>query len=130
MNKFKIIFTEVGNACFKLKVNWKNEELIFGASWKNTHQELPEAFTIFAKIISLKLSLMGRKPLSHGDHNKTHGLPEQVIKNSYIFGKLTKKSRVISRWSDVLVVINKEGLYYSKKPNEKGELLVARGKIE
>ena len=73
---------------------------------------------------------MGRKPLSHGDHHKTHGLPEQIIKSSFISGKLIKKSRVISRWSEVLAVINKEGLYYYKKPNEKGDLLVSRGKIE
>lgn len=72
---------------------------------------------------------MGRKPISHGEHHKTHGLPEQIIKNSYIFGKIVKKSRMISRWSEVLAVINKDGLSYYKKPNEKGDLLVARGKI-
>jgi hypothetical protein len=42
---------------------------------------------------------------------------------------LLKKSRVINRWTEIFVVINKEGLVYYKKLNEKGELLVPRSTI-
>lgn len=73
---------------------------------------------------------MGKKPLPHPESTKTYGLPEQILKNSFIHGKIFKKSRLISRWSEVLAVINKDGLHYFKKPSDKGELLVVRGKIE
>lgn len=36
---------------------------------------------------------------------------------------------MISRWSAVFVVINREGLYYFKKGGEKGDLLVPRTSI-
>lgn len=86
-------------------------------------------FLIFAATIQRKLSLMGRKPNAHPDF-KSHGMPESLLKDSMIQGRLLKKSRVISRWTEVAVVINKQGLFYFKKGGEKGELLVPRGSIE
>lgn len=60
---------------------------------------------------------------------KNQGIPEAITKNAHIYGKILKKSRVISRWSDIFVVINNEGLEYFKKMNEKGDLLVPRTSI-
>ena len=51
------------------------------------------------------------------------------MKNALIYGKILKKSRLITRWSEVFAVINKEGLWYRKKFNEKEKLLVKRIEI-
>jgi len=128
LTKLKLIFSDIGDRSFKVKINWKSEEFIFGASYQKYHREMPEVFYIFATIINTKLNLMGRKSV-HQSELKSQAIPEMIIKNSYIYGKLLKKSRVISRWSDIFVVINKEGLYYYKKTTEKGDLLVPRASI-
>jgi len=42
-----------------------------------------------------------------------------MTKNSLIYGKILKKSRLINRWSSVYASINNEGLWYSKKYSDK-----------
>lgn len=128
INKLKLIFTEVASRCFKLKITWKHEDYIFGASHLQSHQDLPTVFYIFAKIIYSKLCLMGRKSTPILEPNSC-GYPEPVFKNSHIHGILLKKSRVISRWTEIFVVVKREGLFYYKKTNDKGHLLVPRGSI-
>lgn len=97
VNKLKLIFTDIGDRCFKLKISWKNEEYIFGASNQKCHKEIPAAFYIFTKLICAKLVLMGKKPLKHLELSSS-GVSEVAIKNSMIYGKVLKKSRVIGRW--------------------------------
>ena len=63
LNKMKMIFSDVGNRCFKIKVSWKNEEYIFGVSYQKYHNELPEVFYLFTKVLHHKLDLMGKKTL-------------------------------------------------------------------
>jgi hypothetical protein len=63
LNKLKLIFTDIGDRCFKLKLTRKSDEFIFGASNQKTHRDVPTVFYIFAKVISAKLSMMGRKTL-------------------------------------------------------------------
>lgn len=41
MNKLKLIFSDIGDRCYKLKINWKNEEFLFGASYQKMHKDLP-----------------------------------------------------------------------------------------
>lgn len=60
---------------------------------------------------------------------KPQGFPQTFIKNSFIYGKILKKSRIIGKWNEIFAVINKEGLFYSKKLNEKADLLIARTSI-
>ena len=52
-----------------------------------------------------------------------------LAKDSVIFGWLLKKSRVISRWNQIMGVIRKEGLLIFKKLGDKGDILVPRGTI-
>jgi hypothetical protein len=34
------------------------------------------------------------------------GVPESIIKNSLIYGKIFKKSQILGRWEERLIVIN------------------------
>ena len=132
ISKLKLIFTEPIEQNFKLKINYKNEEIIFWASYqqeKHKEKEIHEAFYLFASIIASKMALMGKKIAGKIELN-SKGIPEQVIKNSQFYGKLLKKSRVISRWNEIFVVINSEGLIYFKKIGDKPELLVPRGSVK
>lgn len=49
--------------------------------------------------------------------SKPQGFPQTFIKNSFVYGKILKKSRLIGKWNEINAVINKEGLFYSKKLN-------------
>ena len=98
MNKLKVILSETSERCFKLKLCWKHEEFIFAASYQKQHYEVAEAFYIFAKIIKSKLVLMGKKPLQFFD-SSYQGIPESILKNSLVFGRILKKSRVLGRWT-------------------------------
>lgn len=76
INKLKLIFSEVSNRCFKLKISWKSEEFIFGASYQEVRSQRHESFYIFASIIYRKLALMGRKPQSQSRPDfKPRGMP-------------------------------------------------------
>ena len=66
---------------------------------------------------------MGKKTASINS-SKNDSLPDNILKNSYISGKILKKLRVISRWSEIFAYVNEKGLFYQKKANDKGELLV------
>lgn len=71
---------------------------------------------------------MGKKIVSF-NYQKSKSSADSYPKNKLIYGKIYKKSRLISRWSEVFAGITKQGLYYHKKLNEKGELLIERGSV-
>ena len=52
------------------------------------------------------------------------GIPETLIKNSFYFGRLCKKSSILGRWEERLVVINKDGIFGYKRFNEKHSLAI------
>jgi hypothetical protein len=80
------------------------------------HFELPSAFFIFAKTIMDKLEIMNKNKYYD---EKLYQFPESMTKNSFKYGKILKKSRLINRWTSVYASINKEGLWYSKKYSDK-----------
>lgn len=45
------------------------------------------------------------------------GVPESVIKNCLIYGKIFKKSQILGRWEERLIVINQMGIYSYKRFN-------------
>ena len=48
---------------------------------------------------------------------KIPGLPETLIKNAFIYGKIYKKSQVLGKWDERFVVINKDGIFSYKSFN-------------
>jgi hypothetical protein len=52
-----------------------------------------------------------------------------MINNSFIHGRLNKKSQVLGKWEERFIVINREGIYSYKKFNEKHTIHIAMGSI-
>jgi hypothetical protein len=116
INKIKIIFANVVEDSFRVKISWGSEETLFAASRSKCHFELPKALYVFAKVITEKLEIMNRGKANSG---KGQQFPESLMKSSYIYGRILKKSRLINRWTEVFAAINKDGLWYRKKYNDK-----------
>jgi hypothetical protein len=53
-----------------------------------------------------------------------------MINNSFIYGRLNKKSQVLGKWEERFIVINKEGIYSYKKFHEKHTIHIAVGSIK
>lgn len=99
-----------------------------GAPVKTLVKGLPMHFYIFAKILCEKLALMGidaKEP----NIQQPPGIPEAIIVNSSIYGKILKKSQMLGKWEERFIVINKEGIYSYKKFNEKHSMYIPNGQI-
>jgi hypothetical protein len=49
---------------------------------------------------------MGKKLYKCSSPN-VPGIPETLVKNSYNFGKIFKKSQILGKWEERLIVINR-----------------------
>jgi hypothetical protein len=58
------------------------------------------------------------------------GIPETLIKNSYNFGKIFKKSQILRKWEERLIVVNREGIYSYKKFNDKHSMFIAGSSVK
>lgn len=59
-------------------------------------EKLPIHYIVFASIITKKLTQMGLK--FYQLEKSVPGVPESIIKNSLIYGKIFKKSQILGRW--------------------------------
>lgn len=67
---------------------------------------LPLNYYLFAFIIQQKMGNMGRK-LHPCTAPSLPGIPETLTKNSFNFGKIYKKSQILGKWEERLVVVNR-----------------------
>ena len=79
---------------------------------------MPFAYLTFAKIIKERLAVAGFS-LKDKPQETSPGVPDNLIKSAYIFGKIYKKSQVLGKWQERFVVINRDGLFSYKGFNEK-----------
>ncbi len=83
--------TQTGS--FKIKVTIKEEEDVYLAvnpKKKNDLHFLDQYYYVFARIVTLKLQLMGRKPVNNPRIKS--GLSEEILKEARLSGKLRKSS--------------------------------------
>lgn len=99
------------------------------ASQQQFIRDLPTYYYILAFVIQQKLTNMNHK-LYKCQSSSLPGIPEALVKNSYIFGQLLKKSSILGRWEERLVVINKEGIYGYKKFNQKRTMFISAHSIK
>ena len=90
---------------------------------------MPFDYFILAFVIHHKLINMGHKLLKCQTPSLS-GTPESLTKNSFIFGKIGKKSSILGRWEERLVVVNKEGIYGYKMFNEKHMIFIPAQSIK
>lgn len=81
-------------------------------------------YYIFGHIILEKLLSLGFKPREN-KQEQIPGVPEAIINNSMISGKINKKSQVLGKWEERFIVINKDGIFSYKKFNEKYTMHIA-----
>ena len=99
IHKIKSIPVLVSKNLLKLKISHNSDELMVSVSKELMgfkKERLPLHYIVFASIISRKLEMMGHKfyPLE----KSVPGVPESIIRNSWIYGKIFKKSQILGRW--------------------------------
>lgn len=102
---------------------------MFIAANSRAFKDLPLNYYIFAFVIQQKLLNMGKKLFKCQPPNLP-GIPEALAKNSYNYGKIYKKSQILGRWEERLIVINREGIYSYKKFNEKHSMFISGASVK
>lgn len=90
---------------------------------------MPLNYFIFAFVIQQKLINMGKKLYKCSGPN-VPGIPETLVKNSYNYGKIFKKSQILGKWEERLIVINRDGIFSYKKFNEKHSMFIAGNSVK
>lgn len=63
VTKTKLLFNRTPNGNYKMKITYKEEDLFCGVDHKKLNELcLDHYYYLFAKIVSMKLHLMGKKP--------------------------------------------------------------------
>jgi hypothetical protein len=128
ITKAKLLFirTQAGN--FKMKITCQKEDIFFAIDHKKLNELcLDHYYYIFAKIVSLKLQLMGKR-LSPELRPKL-GLSEQQLKGAQITGKV-RKSSFFGGWEESVGVVNQSGLCIFKEGKEKPLLVISYNTIK
>ncbi len=89
---------------------------------------LDHAYFIFARIITSKLQLMGKRPPPPRPRSPLP-LSEQVLKGAQISGRV-RKSSFFGGWEGKIGVVNEEGLQIYKEGKDKAGLIVAAGNLK
>ena len=131
IHKIKSIPVLVIKNLLKLKISHNSDELMVSVSKELVgfkKERLPLHYIVFASIISCKLEMMGHKfyPLE----KSVPGVPESIIKNSLIYGKIFKKSQILGRWEERLIVVNEMGLYSYKRFNEQHSMFIGAKSVK
>lgn len=116
------------SGCLKLKVTSRNVDIFFAVNPFKLQEShfLDHYYFIFAKIVSMKLQLMGRKPINS---NKAHfELNEKIIKGARLCGKV-RKSSFFGGWEEKIGVVDDCGLSLYKENKDKPILTVSTGNI-
>lgn len=100
--------TQTGN--YRIKLTLKEEEEVFIAVSPKKINELfflDQFYFIFAKILSIKLQIMGKK-INNVSRMKS-GLSENFVKEAKLSGKV-RKSSLFGSWEDKLAIVGGNGL--------------------
>lgn len=109
ITKAKMIVEPTQAGSLKVKLTLAKEEVFLAAHPKKMQEGyfLDQYYFIFARIVSLKLQLMGRKP---ADSPKIKlPLSEKVLKDARLMGKVRKNS-FFGGWEEQFAVVNSSGL--------------------
>ena len=91
ITKIKLFFIRTLNGNYKLKVTCKDEDIFFAVDHKKLNELcLDHYYYLFAKIVTLKLQIMGKKPC-YQERPKI-SLNEHQLKGAQITGKVRKSS--------------------------------------
>lgn len=108
MSKVKLLFTRTQSGCLKMKVNNREEEVFFAVNHKKINDAcLDHYYYIFARIVALKLQLMGKRP--YPQQKSKVSISEQLLKGAQLTGKV-RKSSFFGGWEEKIGVINSSGL--------------------
>jgi hypothetical protein len=127
LNKIKLFFTRTQTGCYKLKITHKDEDLHFAVNHKHINELcLDHYYYLFARIVTLKLQLMGKKV--NAQTRPKLGLSEQQLKGAQITGRV-RKSSFFGGWEEKIGVVNQSGLCIYKEGKEKPVMMVACNSI-
>lgn len=104
-------------------------EVIIGVSGSEKKMNLPLHYYTMGKLIENRLSGFGVKVMDCLQEN-IPGIPEFVIANCRRYGRLYKKSQVLGKWDERLIVIKNDGLYSYKSWNEKHTMFISRYSVK
>lgn len=111
-----------------MKISNQKEDIFFAVDHKKLNELcLDHYYYLFAKIVTLKLQLMGKRSFS--EVKPKLGLSEQQLKGAQITGKV-RKSSFFGGWEESLGVVNQSGLCIYKEGKEKPLMVVAYNTIK
>jgi hypothetical protein len=110
-----------------MKVTFKVEDIFFAVDHKKLNELcLDHYYYFFAKIVTLKLQIMGKKNTQNSKPKL--GLSEQQLKGAQITGKV-RKSSFFGGWEESIGVVNQSGLCIFKEGKEKPLLVIGYNTI-
>ena len=111
-----------------MKITCQKEDIFFAIDHKKLNELcLDHYYYIFAKIVSLKLQLMGKR--FSPELRQKLGLSEQQLKGAQITGKV-RKSSFFGGWEESVGVVNQSGLCIFKEGKEKPLLVISYNTIK
>ena len=130
ITKLKLMNETTNQKNFKIKLTYHNSvEVIIGVSGSEKKMNLPLHYYTMGKLIENRLSGFGVKVMDCLQEN-IPGIPEFVIANCRRYGRLYKKSQVLGKWDERLIVIKNDGLYSYKSWNEKHTMFISRYSVK
>lgn len=135
VSKAKMIFEATQTGSLKVKLTVGKEEVFLAASPKKMSEThfLDQYYFIFARIIALKLQIMGRRPVEAGrarvGASEKVGVPEKVVKEARLMGKVRKNS-FFGGWEEQIAVVSSHGLAVYKEGKEKATLALVHGNVK
>ena len=85
-------------------------------------------YFVFAWVVQQKLTNMGHK-LRKCSAPSLPGIPASLTNGSFIYGRVSKKSRVLGKWEERVVVVNQDGIWGYKRFNDKHVMFIDAGSI-
>ena len=86
----------------------KNNLSILNIPYVKKTKNLPLPYLIFALIVERKIVSNNIKKMKW---EKSYHIEPTVVLDSYIFGKIYKRSKYLKEWNQRYIVIKKEGLF-------------------
>jgi hypothetical protein len=125
----KLLFAPTPTGCLRLKLTLADEEevlLAVNSKRINALHFLDQSYFIFAKLVALKLQLMGRRPQPIS--RVRAGIKEDILREARLAGKV-RKSSFFGGWEEKIAVVGNDGLALYKAGKDKAGLMVAVGSV-
>jgi hypothetical protein len=115
-----------------VKLTVGKEEVFFAASHRKVNEThfLDMYYFLFARVVALKLQIMGRKPIEPQRGKTGAVLNEKVLKEARLVGKVRKNS-FFGGWEEQTAVVSSGGgLAIYKEGKEKASLVLLQGCVK